>query len=155
MLKQKSRGIAFNFNTHCTKHLWGKVSDCPWLTMLRPGRGLTLMLALMLAWRLVAIGNRNVLFVLVSYLADSRQGATKIPGETPGMGQHGGCVTAACQRKGSSGHTDKRGTEQELRKQCGMNQVQRPERGERSREGARKCGGAHSVLTAYLQRQAT
>ena len=105
---------------------------------------LTLMLMLMLAWSPVASGNRNVLFVLVSYLADSRQGATKIPGETPGMGQHSGCVTAACQLKGSSGHTDKRGKKQEPRKRCGMNQVQRPERG-----GEETVGGSPAEQVGY------
>lgn len=37
------------------------------------------------------------------YLAKGREGAAEIPGETPGMGQHDGCVTAASPRKRNSG----------------------------------------------------
>lgn len=49
---------------------------------------------------------KTTFYEVAAYLADGREGSAKIPGETPGMGKHGTCVTAARQRKGNSGHTD-------------------------------------------------
>lgn len=55
------------------------------------------------------------------YLAKGREGAAEIPGETPGMGQHDGCVTAASPRKRNSGQA--RQDRAAARTRRGTNQV--------------------------------